>query len=222
MAIRATSNSYASANAYTYYNELLGKNSDTGSSAQNTGQNSGQYANQSTGNLSGLLTTQGRAEIKKALEGMKEEGFTSFTFDEIERYRKIQELEFTAQIKEDLAELGVDPDVQFTLVVDASGVVKVISDHEDKAAIEKYLANNPEMVEDFKHIQALSNLKRSQQKGVAQNHELTRNLKATLQAEAVQAFFASTDNNGQDYFSQIANFSGDDASSWYLGLNRKV
>lgn len=217
MTIRATSGSYAGINAYNYYSELQKSADSTASSAA-----SSLSGGASSAQASGLLTAEGRAELKKALDAMKADGYTNFTFSEIERYRQIKELEFTAEIKEDLKELGVDPEVQFTLVVDSMGKVSVVSDHADKAVIEKYLADNPDMVEEFKHIQALSNLKRTQQKAAAQDSEFTRDLKTTLQAEAVQAFFASMDNDGQDYFSQIANFSSDDTSSWFLGLNQKV
>lgn len=217
MSISATSSSYAAINAYSYYNDLQ-KNSESTTSATLHSLSSGAPSSE----VSGLLTATGRAELKKALDAMKADGHTNFTFNEIERYRQIKELEFTAQIKEDLKELGVDPEVRFTLVVDSTGKVSVLSDHADKAVIEQYLANNPDMVEDFKHIQALSNLKRTQQKASAQGSEFTRDLKTTLQSEALQAFFATMDNGGQDYFSQIANFNADDTSSWFLGLNQKV
>ncbi len=52
--------------------------------------------------------------------------------------------------------------------------------------------------------------------------EFTKNFKLRLQAEAVQAFFAATDNNGADYFSQIAAFGSSSATSYLLGLNQKI
>lgn len=172
--------------------------------------------------VSALLTGDGRQELQKALAAMKKEGYTSFSFSDVEDYRRKLESDFASAVRSDLAEMGVAPDIEFQLVLDAQGNVQVISGHEDKAVIERYLADNREMVGVFKHIQALSNLKKSRQMGAAQNMAVARDLKLSLQAEALQAFFESTDNNGQDYFSQIANFGANDATSYFLGLNQKV
>ncbi len=118
--------------------------------------------------------------------------------------------------------MGVDPDIEFRLVLDANGNLTVVSEHPDKAVVEQYFKDNPEMVDVFKHIQALSNLKKAQTRSPMEAAEFTRNLKLNLQAEAVQAFFAATDNDGSDYFSQIANFGSNTATSYLLGLNTKV
>ncbi len=217
MAIRATGSSYL--DAYTMYSELYGKNAKTNDTTSRITDNFTSTANQAT---SGLLTPQGREELSKALDAMKKAGYTRFTFSDIEEYRKTLETQFSEAVRSDLKEMGVDPDIQFNLVLDAYGNLQVVSDHPDKAAVEQYFADNPEMVDVFKHIQALSNLKKSQSKSPEQAAEFTRNLKLSLQAEAVQAFFAVTDNNGSDYFSQIANFGSNDATSYYLGLNQKV
>lgn len=217
MAIRATGSSYY--DSYSLYNDLYGKNANAANTgtAKNPTSSAAAY-----GGTSGLLTPQGRQELQKALAGMRKEGYTTTTFEEVEKYRKDLETKFSATVKEDLAKLGVDPDIEFRLVVDSYGAVQVVTDHEDKAVIEKYLADNPDKVEEFKHIQALSNLKRSTQKAVAQDPEFSKNLKISLQAEAIQAFFAATDNNGMDYFSQIANFSSNGMTSYFLGLNQSV
>lgn len=174
------------------------------------------------GGQSGMLTADGRAEVQKALNAMKKEGYTSFSFADIEDYRQKLENDFSSAMRADLKEMGVDPDIEFQLVMDAYGNVQVVSNHPDKGAIEIYLEDNPEMVDVFKHIQALSNLKRSQQKATSTNAAFTRDLKRSLQAEAIESFFAATDNNGQDYFKQIASFGSNDATSFFLGLNQKV
>jgi hypothetical protein len=172
--------------------------------------------------ISGMLSGEGRQELQKALEAMKQEGYTSFSFADIEDYRQKLEKDFSSAVREDLKTMGVDPDIEFQLVLDASGNAAVVSDHPDKAAVEQYLKDNPEMVGVFKHIQALSNLKKAQQRASARNSEFTRDVKRSLQAEALQAFFEASDNNGQDYFSQIATFGSKDATSFLLGLNAKA
>ena len=205
-------------NAYGMYAGLFTNNAE--SAGVGHGDNSASGA-AGTARLSGLLTPEGRKELEKALENMRALGYDKMSFEAVETYRKDLEKNFTFAIKSDLAAMGVDPDIEFTLVMDAYGAIKVISSHPDKAIIELYLADNPEMIETFKHIQALSNLRRSQQKA-AQNNEFARNVKHSLRAEAIQAFFAATDNNGKDYFSQIATFGNNNAATWMLGLNLSV
>ena len=217
MAIRATGGNYL--DAYSMYSELYTKNSTGTDTTSKIAGNYSSTANQAT---SGLLTTQGREELSKALDAMKKAGFTSFTFADVEKYRQTLESQFSSAVRADLAEMGVDPDIEFNLVLDADGNLTVVSDHPDKAAVEQYFADNPEMVDVFKHIQALSNLRKAQSRSPEQAAEFSKNLKLSLQAEAVQAFFAATDNNGESYFSQIANFGSNDATSYFLGLNQKV
>lgn len=171
---------------------------------------------------SSLLSSQGRDEIMKAIEAMKKEGYTSFSFSDIEDYRKKLENDFSLAVRNDMKEMGLDEDMQFTLVVDASGNLQVISDHPDKAALEMYFEDNPEMVDVFKHIQALSNIKKTQQKGASLGNPLAKDLKISLQAEALTAFFDTMEQTGSDYFSQIANFGSNGSTSYLLGLNAKV
>lgn len=219
MPVRATSTNPNYLNAYSMYQDLYAKNAKTSDSSTAI---AGNYASSGAQATSGILTTQGRDELSKALDAMKKAGYTRFTFNDVEDYRKNLESEFSKTVRADLKEMGVDPDIAFNLVLDANGNLKVISDHPDKAAVEAYFEDNPEMVDVFKHIQALSNLKKAQSRAPDQAAELTRNMKLSLQAEAVQAFFAATDNNGADYFSQIAAFGSNDATSFLLGLNQSV
>ena len=214
MSINPTST--ATLNAYSMYQDLFAKNTQTTDVSANI---AGNYTSSVS---SGIATPKGREELTKALDAMKQAGYTRFTFDDVENYRKSLEAGFSDAVKSDLLEMGVDPEIAFNLELDTSGNLRVISDHPDKEAVTIYFADNPEMVDVFKHIQALSNLKKSQNRAPNQAAELTRNLKLNLQAEAVQAFFATTDNNGADYFSQIAAFGANGSTSFLLGLNQSV
>lgn len=216
MAINATSAS--GYNVYSLYNELYGKNSNAAGTNTSAGTTAASNSSNYSALSSSLFTSQGREQLQKVLSDMREAGYTSINFDDIEKYRKEMEAKFTEDIKADLAKLGVDPDIEFTLVVDANGAVQVVSDHEDKAIIEKYLKDNPEKVEDFKEIQAMANMKRSAQKVTSD----PKTFKLSLQAEAIQAFFNATENSNADYFSQIANFGTNGTTSYFLGLNQSV
>ena len=205
--------------AYTMYQDVYAKNTRT---TETTAGIAGIFSTTGATAANTILTLTGRAELGKALDAMKQAGYKRFTFNDIEDYRKNLETTFSNAVKGDLQEMGVDPDIAFNLVLNANGNLDVVSDHPDKAAVEAYFEDNPKMVDVFKHIQALSNLKKSQSRAPDQAAELTRNLKLTLQAEAVEAFFATTDNNGADYFSQIAAFGSSGTTSFLLGVNQSV
>ena len=204
--------------AYTMYQDLYAKNTQTSDA---TASIVGNYT-ASAATTSSILEPTGRGELAKALDAMKQAGYTRFTFNDVEEYRKNLEASFSDAVKSDLLEMGADPEIAFNLVLDGNGNLSVSSDHADKAIVEAYFEDNPEMVNVFKHIQALSNLKKSQSRVPDQAAELTRNLKLSLQAEAIQAFFATTDNDGNDYFSQIAAFGSSGTTSFLLGLNQSV
>ena len=214
MSINATS--AAALSTYNMYQDLFTKNTQT---TETTANIAGNYTSSVS---NGIATPKGREELAKALDTMKQAGYTRFTFNDVENYRKNLEAKFSDAVKSDLLEMGVDPEITFNLELDASGNLRVISHHPDKESVTIYFEDNPEMVDVFKHIQALSNLKKAQSRAPNQAAELTRNLKLNLQAEAVQAFFAATDNNGADYFSQIATFGSNGSTSFLLGLNQSV
>lgn len=221
MTIRATTAGYT--NAMSMYEALSQKNKETENANNPMSLLSG--LGTTGGNLSttsSLLSSQGREEIMKAISSMKKEGYTSFTFSAIEDYRKKLENDFSNAVRSDMREMGLDENMQFTLVADASGKVRVISDHADKAALEMYFEDNPEMVDVFKHIQALSNIRKTQQKAASLGNAMAKDLKVSLQAEALSAFFDTMDETGSDYFSQIANFGSNGTTSYLLGLNQKV
>jgi hypothetical protein len=222
MTVRATSANYI--DAYSLYNQFLnngsGASSGSGASAAISGISIG--GNTQTYS-SGLMSAEGRKQLGKTFAAMKEEGYTDFTFEGIERYRTIKELEFSRKVKEDLHTIGVAEDIEFRLVADTNGNIQVITDHADKAIVEKYIADNPDVADDIRNIQALSNLKRVTQNAQVRNQEDMIQLKKSLQAEAVEAFFAMNDNNGKDWFSQIAAFDGsEDSARFMLGLGISV
>lgn len=220
MSIRATGASYI--DAYSMYNELFTKNNKTDDTAANA---LGSYSSSSITSLASdsLFSSRGRESLATAIEAMKDAGYTRFTFSDIEKYRGELETNFSDTVKAGLEELGVDPDTDFSLVVDSSGKLSVVTkDSSDKAAIKKYFDDNPDLVDSYKNIQALSNLKKAQQKSSTDAAGYISGVKANLQAEAIQAFFAASDNNGSDFSSLISNFSSNSSTSYYLGLNQKV
>lgn len=171
----------------------------------------------------GIMSTQGQKALAKALAALKAEGHDRISFAMVEEYRQKQEELFSAEVRKDLLALGVDPNIDFKLVANTDGTVSVVTKSPDKAKIEKYLKDNPEMVEKFQHIQALNNLKRATESTGAANLAAMRDVRKQLQAQAIESFFAASENSGSGFASQIADFSSDGSqASYLLGLNYTV
>ena len=219
MAVSATGMMYS--DPYGMYTQLLNTNtSENGAVAAVKGIS---FSSNTQTYSSGLVSVEGRAQLSKTFALMKEEGYADFTFEDIEHFRVVKELEFAGKVKDDLRELGVDIGIEFRLVADAYGAISVVTDHPDRGIVEKYIVDNPDVADEIRHIQALTNLKRVTNNAQVRNAEGAVKLKKSLQAEAVEAFFAMNDNNGKDWFSQIAAFDGSSESTRFmLGLGGNV
>ncbi|MEG1610150.1 MAG: hypothetical protein RR317_03110, partial [Bilophila sp.] len=121
--------------------------------------------------------------------------------------------EFEAKVKADLKELGVDEKVKFQVVSNKDGSVDIISDSEDKAKIEKYFADNPDMVKKFNKIQSLTNVEEARK---TQNIDVTAT-RQRIQIESMTAWFANTGRG----VSSIMDFTGG-SSALMAGLNKVV
>lgn len=178
----------------------------------------------------GVSSTIGQAALKRALSEMGASG--KVTFSDIADYREQLELEFSATVRVDLAKLGVSLDTEFTLTMSPEGKVGVdCDDPVAKGVIEKYLADNSEVCEQFGYIQALSNLERARQSSAGSQAawQQIRNDKQALQAQAVEIFFDEALSSGSmSYGSLLASFApateGDSSAStsFYAGLNFTV
>ena len=67
--------------------------------------------------------------------------------------------EFQTELKLALRNQGIDLDTPIELSTASDGSVYVVGDHPDKAAIEQYFRDNPDMRDRFEEIQALAEIK---------------------------------------------------------------
>lgn len=193
-----------------------GGSSASGSAGTLGGTGAGLYA-------SVLSSYKGQAALSSALADIKKDtGSERITFTDVENYREKLEDEFSSTVKEDLLKLGVDPDVEFTLVTDSSGKLTVVSSHPDKAKIQKYFDSNPKMAEKFETIQALSNFKKAADSPLVRDWDTMRDIKKGLQAQALEIFFAAAQDAGAGFSSMYADFGADGATNYMLGLNQTV
>ena len=189
------------------------------SSGSVSGSGSGQY-----GAL--LSSAKGQTALSGALSTIQaEKGSSKITFDDVEKYRSKLEEEFSATIKNDLLARGVDPKVEFTLMVDSSGRLNVVSGHADKAKIQQYFDANPSMTNTFETIQALSNFKRSTENPQVRDWDSMRELKKGLQAQAIEIFFSSA-QEVSGFSPMYADYSGGEEGGsmmdYMFGVNTTV
>ena len=170
----------------------------------------------------GLASSVGQAALKRALSEMGVSG-GKVTFADIAAYQEQLETTFSAGLRVALAEQGVSPDTEFTLNISSDGVVSVSCDDAvAKEKIEKYLEDNPKVCEQFGYIQALANLDRARQSPAAVRQDM-RNIKAELQASAIEAFFSNALNSGMNFSSMLASFgAGGSEASYYTGVDYLV
>ncbi|BFR48338.1 hypothetical protein RVX_R13990 [Nitratidesulfovibrio sp. HK-II] len=153
------------------------------------------------------------SQLSAVLKEISPNASGKLTFSMVEDYRKDLEEEFSAKVREDLTKLGVDKDVEFRVVTnDKTGGVSVITDSEDKAKIEKYFKDNPDMVKKFQKIQTLSNLEKARK---AEGYS-AQDVKTRLQMEAMSAWWSEDGAS-----SQIMDFTGGQAT-FLAGLSARV
>ena len=169
----------------------------------------------------GLSSSIGQAALKRALSEMGASG--KVTFADISAYQQQLEATFSAGLRVALAAEGVSTDTEFTLNISSDGVVSVnCDDPAAKEKIEKYLNDNPKVGEQFGYIQALANLDRARQSPAALRQDM-RNMKAELQASAIESFFSSALNSGMNFSSMLASFGANSSeASYYTGVDYLV
>ncbi len=218
MSITSVSNGYS----MNLLSLMSGETDESGSSSQTTTKSSAS-SRASSAYSGGIMSSQGQKALSQALAAMKAAGYDSISFSDVEEYRQKQEELFSAEVRKDLLDLGVDKDIDFKLVANTDGTVSVVTKHADKEKIEKYLKDNPKMVERFQNLQALSNLKRAADNAPSDKVQFVKDVRKQLQMQAVEAFFAATENSGSSFASQIASFDSDGGQASYLtGLNYTV
>lgn len=167
-----------------------------------------------TGAYAGATSGTLALQLRSLFEGMKLSGGSQVSFASLQKYREGLEASFSETVRKDLLALGVDKDIEFRLASDGQGGVSVVSNHADKAKVEKYFKDNPDMVAKFNDIQALTGLdqtRKAQQISPAA-------LRTRIQMESMALWFDSTSNGGG---SSILDFNMQ-ASNFLASINRRV
>ena len=172
---------------------------------------SGSSAKNAYAGTSDMVSTLSAA-IKNAMSTLKLDSNDRVTFATLNEARAKMEADFTAKVKDDLKKLDVDEDIQFRLVTNNKGGVDVISNHPDVKKIEKYLADNPDMVKAFQNIQAMSNIEEARK---VSGHDI-KAMRSRIQVESMVDWFAGTGQGVQ----QLMQYSNMDAAYSAAGINK--
>ena len=185
-----------------------GSNSSTWSSSSSYQGTSASKAYSSTSDMVSTLSTA----VSRAMKTLGLSETDRVTFATLNQAKAKMESDFSAKVKADLKKLDVDEDIEFRLVTNSKGGVDVISDHADKAKIEKYLKDNPSIVTQFQEIQAMSNIEEAR-KVSGYDVQAMRN---RIQVESMVDWFAGSGQSVQ----QLMQYSGSSSLFSAAGLNK--
>ena len=100
----------------------------SGSTSSYFSASTAETAASTTAYAGGSMLDQLNEAMNMAMDALGLRAGDRVTFADVEEARKKMEEAFSARVAEDLLALGVDPDVNFTLVTDNNGGIKVIMD----------------------------------------------------------------------------------------------
>lgn len=117
------------------------------------------------------------------------------------------------QMANALSDLGIDPNISFTIQVDESGKIKVISDHPDRDKLQQFFESNPELVKKYRQIETLAGIDDARKA-----MQISPNaMRKRVQIESMAAWWASSPS-ASSWFGTYSNNS----LSMLSGLNLNV
>ena len=164
-------------------------------------------------NYSAMQTVSAVVELTQAVMAKMGVGQNDrVSFRQINAYREQMEQEYAEHLRKEFALLGVDPLIAFHLKENEKGGLTVNSDHPDKAKVQRYFDDHPEMVKKYKEIQMLANLEAAR-KDMGIN---LAELKKRLQIENMSAWW-----NTEGGTASIMSFSSA-GTDWFSGVNATI
>lgn len=147
--------------------------------------------------LEELLSSTGESDnLAEQVEIIaKQLGITGkITYNKLLAHKEEISSSFQETVKQGLQELGVDPDADFRLSLDDDGTIKVSSNHKDKAKIEQFFKENPQLAETYNQIQTLNQVEEARKTGgknLSDNYE-KNNLLSYMNKTGLQSALAMT------------------------------
>lgn len=113
-----------------------------------------------------------------------------------------------------LEDLGIDPNINFSLQFDDDGKLVVISDHPDAAKVQQFFNENPELVKKYQQIETLAGIDDARKAMQISPSEMRKR----IQIESMASWWADS-GDSNSYFGQYSSSNG---LSLLSGLNLQV
>ncbi|MUM77959.1 hypothetical protein GKC30_09965 [Pseudodesulfovibrio sp. F-1] len=200
-------------NGYGYsYQQLLKARQEAEAAEKAQAQLSG-----STSYSSGTSMSQVREYVESLLANIPKSNGNKLTFQDVYDYRDSHKKEWSERFEEDMQKLGVDTSIEIKLSLNgAKGTVTAQNGHPDKAVIDKYFVDNPEMAEKFEEGVQLSKLT-----GLTERKLTSSELRQQLSLTSMSIWFESN-TSASSLFSGGGMVLGQEGVSAYTGLNLTV
>lgn len=157
-----------------------------------------------------------REQVNNLLKDIPKGDDGKLSFKDIDTHRKDLEKKWDDAVKADLKKLGVDVEKEFPLSWDSStGKLTVSKDHPDKKTIDKYFADNPDRVKDFKRIIQLGKMT-----SVSKQKLTPVDMQQSLQSQSI-AWWYQDNTDPSTWFKGGGLLLNNNMKS-YTGLNLKV
>ncbi|MFH1914859.1 MAG: hypothetical protein ABIK45_11355 [Pseudomonadota bacterium] len=194
------------------YQQLLKARQDAEAAEKAQAQLSG-----GTASASGSAMSQAREYVESLLADIPKSNGTKLTFQDVFDYRDSRNKAWSEQFEADMKALGVDTSIDIKLSLDAAtGAVTAQKNHPDKAIIDKYFIDNPEMAEQFGEGVQLSKLT-----GLAERKLTNAELRQQLSLQSMSIWFEAN-ASASSMFSGGGMVLGQQGAATYTGLDLRV
>ncbi|PTN35582.1 hypothetical protein [Desulfonatronum sp. SC1] len=162
------------------------------------------------------LASQVRGQIESLLADIPRSIDNKLTFQDVIDYKSSQEKEWSERFKADMAAFEVNMTTSLSLRLDSStGLIKANENHPDKAVVDQYFIDNPDMAEKFAKDVQLSKLT-----GIAERKLSPMELRQSLHAQNMAVWFESSLSNS--FLLPSGGMVFGQAGTGYAGLDLRV
>jgi len=171
----------------------------------------------STGTASTSSMSQVREYVESLLADIPRSNGNKLTFQDVYDYRDSRNKEWSERFEADMQKLGVDTSIDIKLSLNGStGEVTAQKGHPDKAVIDQYFIDNPEMAEGFEEGLQLSKLT-----ALTESKLTSSELRQQLSLTSMSIWFENN-TSASSLFSGGGMVLGQQGVSTYAGLNLTV
>ena len=167
-------------------------------------------------NSSSSMTRQVSSMVeltRYVMNAMGLDGDSRVTFSQLAKYREQLQDEFNAAVGEGLRNAGIDPNVKFSVQLDACGNARISSSDEDAAKLQAFFDENPEIIKKYKQIEALAGIDDARKAMQISPAEMRKR----IQIESMASWWAGS-GEANSYFGNYSN----ENLSLMSGLNLSV